>query len=128
MKILAIETSCDETAGALLECSGSLETLVFNVLSNALISQIDIHKEFGGVVPMLAKREHEKNLPVLVAKVLKEAGENINKPNIDCIAVSAGPGLEPALWAGIVFAKELGEKLYAGRRIPVLPINHMEGH
>jgi len=124
MKILAIETSCDETAVALLECGGELDAPLFKILSNALVSQIDMHKEFGGVVPMLAKREHEKNLPILVEKVLKEAGENLDKPNIDYIAVTSGPGLEPALWAGIVFSKEIGERW----SIPVLPINHMEGH
>ncbi len=124
MKILAIETSCDETAVALLECSGEIDAPQFKILSNAIVSQIDMHKEFGGVVPMLAKREHEKNLPILVEKVLKEAQESLDKPNIDYIAVTAGPGLEPALWAGIVFAQEIGEKW----GIKVLPINHMEGH
>ncbi|MFZ2048758.1 MAG: tRNA (adenosine(37)-N6)-threonylcarbamoyltransferase complex transferase subunit TsaD [Minisyncoccia bacterium] len=124
MKILAIETSCDETAVALLECSGNLDAPQFKILSNALVSQIEMHKEFGGVVPMLAKREHEKNLPVLVEKVLKEARESLDKPDIDYVAVTAGPGLEPALWAGIVFSKEIGERW----GIPVLPINHMEGH
>ena len=124
MKILAIETSCDETAVALLECSGDLHNPTFKILANALVSQIDLHKEFGGVVPMLAKREHEKNLPVLVEKVLKEAQINLDKPNIDLIAVTAGPGLEPALWAGIVFAQGLG----AEWSLPVHAVNHMEGH
>jgi N6-L-threonylcarbamoyladenine synthase len=124
VKILAIETSCDETAIAVLECSGGLENPTFKVLGNSLLSQIDIHKEFGGVVPMLAKREHEKNLPILLPKTLEEAGLDAKNPDIDLIAVTAGPGLEPALWAGIVFAEALGKKLDK----PVLAVNHMEGH
>lgn len=71
---------------------------------------------------MLAKREHIKNLPILYEKILKDSG--ISEDQIDRIAVTNGPGLEPALWTGILFAKELGEKL----NIPVIPINHMEGH
>lgn len=124
MKILAIETSCDETAVAVIECTGNLPTPTFRVLGNALYSQIHIHKEYGGVYPMLAKREHEKNLPALLEQCLKEAGEDVENPNIDYIAVTAGPGLEPALWAGIVFAENLGKKW--GK--PVIPTNHMEGH
>jgi N6-L-threonylcarbamoyladenine synthase len=124
MRILAIETSCDETAVCLMEATGSLPTPKFKVLSNSLLSQIHIHKDYGGVYPMLAKREHIKNLPILLEKTLKEAGEDSTHPNIDCVAVTAGPGLEPALWAGIEFAKSLGEKWQK----PVLPVNHMRGH
>ncbi len=122
MKILAIETSCDETGVAILECTGSLPQPDFNVLANSLLSQIDIHKEYGGVFPMLAKREHEKNLPILLDKTLRESG--VDPQELEYIAVTAGPGLEPALWAGIVFAEDLGKKW--GK--PVIPINHMEGH
>lgn len=122
MKILSIETSCDETGVAILECTGELPQPTFKVLANSLLSQIDIHKEYGGVFPMLAKREHEKNLPILLDQTLKESG--IEPSELDYIAVTAGPGLEPALWAGIVFAEELGKK----RGKPVVPINHMEGH
>ncbi|MBX4199159.1 tRNA (adenosine(37)-N6)-threonylcarbamoyltransferase complex transferase subunit TsaD [Candidatus Parcubacteria bacterium] len=124
MKILAIETSCDETAICILECAGKMPQPQFKVLGNALVSQIHIHKEYGGVYPMLAKREHIKNLPIVLKAALKEAGESAENPNIDMIAVTAGPGLEPALWTGIEFAKGLGEKW--GK--PVVPINHMEGH
>lgn len=124
MRILAIETSCDETAIAILECSGGLLEPSFKILGNALNSQIDIHKEFGGVVPDLAKREHEKWLPLLLNKVFKDVCYDLERPNIDLIAVTAGPGLEPALWAGITFAEGLGKKW----SIPVLPVNHMEGH
>src|SRR4051812_18463794 len=118
MRILAIETSCDETAVAVLEASGDLHTPEFKVLGNSLFSQIHLHKEFGGVVPMLAKREHEKNLPILLEQTLKQVMEGTEqsegrKPavsethDIEAIAVTVGPGLEPALWAGIVFAEEL---------------------
>ena len=158
MKILSIETSCDETAVSIVEASGGLKSPTFSILGNALFSQIEIHKEFGGVFPMLAKREHAKNLPPLLEKVLKDAGlhkksetensvnwgeieeilkreeglfepfkkilETVEKPDIDIISVTSGPGLEPALWVGISFAVALG-KVWD---LPVVPANHMEGH
>ncbi|MBU4348161.1 hypothetical protein KJ671_01475, partial [Patescibacteria group bacterium] len=126
--ILSIETSCDETAIAILKCSGELNSpwpgrpagvLNFEILANEVSSQIKIHRPFGGVVPNLAKREHIKNLPILLKKVLK----NLQSP-IDCIAVTVGPGLEPALWAGITFAQDLAKKL----KKPLIGVNHMEGH
>lgn len=126
MKILAIETSCDETAIAIVEVKNEGKKAKFKILGNEVSSQIDIHKEYGGVFPALAKREHIKNLPLVLNKVLKEAKikeENIKK-EIKAIAVTTGPGLEPALWTGIVFAKELSQKY----KIPVVPVNHMEGH
>ncbi len=121
MIILGIETSCDETALCLLETrtKGPFE---YRILANVVHSQIELHREYGGVFPVLAKREHIKNLPILLEKVLKEAG--IDEKEIEMIAVTEGPGLEPALWTGILFAKELAEKM----SIPVVPINHMEGH
>lgn len=128
MKILAIETSCDETAIALLDIEGSLDKPKIKVLGNALYSQAKLHEKYGGVYPTLAKREHIKNLPILLEKVLEEAG--ITPPakgeleGVDLIAVTSGPGLEPALWTGITFAEELGKKW----RKPVVPINHMLGH
>lgn len=124
MRILAIETSCDETAVALLEVTGKPHKPEVKILGNNLYSQVKIHEQYGGVYPMLAKREHIKNLPILLGKTLEEAGENADSPVIDFIAVTQGPGLEPALWTGIEFAKELGTKW--GK--PVLPVNHMEGH
>lgn len=120
MKILAIETSCDETAVALLECTGKLNSPKFKVLGNSLISQIELHKDYGGVYPMLAKREHQKNLPILLKKTLEEAHES----KADYICVTSGPGLEPALWVGILFAEEIGKEW----NVPVIPVNHMEGH
>ncbi|HNW71668.1 MAG TPA: tRNA (adenosine(37)-N6)-threonylcarbamoyltransferase complex transferase subunit TsaD [Candidatus Paceibacterota bacterium] len=122
MKILSIETSCDETGISILETKKTGKNVVFKVLANSLNSQIDIHKEYGGVFPALAKREHQKNLPILFERTLKKSKTKIE--NIDLIAVTSGPGLEPALWTGIVFAKEISAKY----KIPILPVNHMEGH
>src|SRR3989344_3702137 len=122
MKILGIETSCDETAVSIVEAGGDLKDLDFKLLGSALNSQVKIHAGYGGVVPALAKREHQKNLPLILDEALKKADTDLAK--IDLITVTVGPGLEPALWAGITFAEELGKKL----KIPVIPANHMEGH
>ena len=124
MKILAIETSCDETAIALLEIEGGLVQPSIKVLGNTLLSQVALHEQYGGVYPNLAKREHEKNLPTLLEQTLREAGEDTESLQIDCIAVTSGPGLEPALWAGITFAEGLS-KLW---NKPLISVNHMEGH
>ncbi len=121
MIILGIETSCDETALCLLEVKDNDNT-EYRILGNIVNSQIDIHRQFGGVFPMLAKREHTKNLPLLYEKILKDS--SINEKEISLISVTHGPGLEPALWTGIVFAKELSARL----NIPIVPVNHMEGH
>lgn len=123
MKILAIETSCDETAIALVDCKGTLRqaqgrNLRFRVLKNIVSSQIKVHRPFGGVVPNIAKREHQKNLPK-IWKALKKSN-----PKFDAIAVTVGPGLEPALWQGIEFAKNLSKELNK----PLIGANHMEGH
>ncbi|MFH0890484.1 MAG: tRNA (adenosine(37)-N6)-threonylcarbamoyltransferase complex transferase subunit TsaD [Candidatus Liptonbacteria bacterium] len=151
MLILAIETSCDETALALVRASGTIKTgpstssgraqglPKFEILKEEIASQVDIHRPFGGVVPNLAKREHQKNLPLLLEQIFgkeriaKGKGQN-HKPHaishtlslrdVDAIAVTVGPGLEPALWQGIVFAQELGKKY----KKPVIGVNHLEGH
>jgi N6-L-threonylcarbamoyladenine synthase len=123
MRILAIETSCDETAVALVEAdpsSTSGQEATYNILGNALFSQASLHEPYGGVYPNLAKREHIKNLPILLEKALG----NEKPEGIDLIAVTSGPGLEPALWTGITFAEELGKKW----SVPVMGIDHMEGH
>ena len=126
MKILAIETSCDETAIAILEIKKTHKNEDFSILSNQVSSQIKIHRPFGGVVPNLAKREHIKNLPILLKRVLKEItrqlGNRVSK--LDVIAVTSGPGLEPALWTGINFAQELSKKW----KLPLVAVNHLEGH
>ena len=122
MIFLGIETSCDETALSLLETREEKGVFEYRILANIVHSQIELHKEYGGVFPILAKREHIKNLPLLYTQILKDA--QIDEKEIDAIAVTEGPGLEPALWTGIVFAKELGERL----SLPLIPVNHMEGH
>ena len=125
MRILAIETSCDETAIALLDISGALGKPNIKILGNTLLSQVALHEQYGGVYPDLAKREHQKNLPILLKQTLKEAKmSEAELRTIDYVDVTAGPGLEPALWVGINFAEELGKSWDK----PVVPINHMEGH
>jgi N6-L-threonylcarbamoyladenine synthase len=121
MKILAVETSCDETAISLIEADGSFgKDFSYTVLGNALYSQAALHAQYGGVFPNLAKREHQKNLPILLEDVQRQAGDA--KPC--AIAITVGPGLEPCLWTGITFV----QKLAAEWDIPVVAVNHMEGH
>ncbi|MBI4692314.1 MAG: tRNA (adenosine(37)-N6)-threonylcarbamoyltransferase complex transferase subunit TsaD [Candidatus Terrybacteria bacterium] len=121
MIILAIETSCDETAIAVLE----IKRGKFRILSNVVASQVKIHAHWGGVVPNLAKREHQRNLPIVLKKALKKIpNSKFLIPKIDLIAVTIGPGLEPALWTGINFARDLS-KVWGK---PIIGINHMEGH
>lgn len=159
MKILAIETSCDETAVCIIDGEGDTSNFSYTILGNALVSQIDIHKEYGGVFPMLAKREHANNLVPLISQALREAWlleprttplapdvvehvtdilsrepeaaaqlsdflQQYEPPAIDALAVTHGPGLEPALWVGINVARALAEVW----GMPVVPVNHMEGH
>ena len=155
MKILSIETSCDETAITVLEATGEEGNATFRILGNALLSQIDIHKEYGGVFPALAKRAHAINLtPLLIAALTDadmltpgsvtlsedaatfltreyELAEKLETflathavPNIDAIAVTHGPGLEPALWVGVNFAQALARAWEK----PLVPVDHMEGH
>ena len=118
MKILAIETSCDETSIAVLEAKNNK----IKILSNVVSSQVKIHAPYGGVVPGLAAREHEKNLMPGFEKALKEA--KMKMAEIDFIAITQGPGLEIALWKGINFAKELARFWNK----PLIPVNHLEGH
>ncbi len=124
LKILAIETSCDETGIALLEASGGMAAPKFKVIENLVASQVKVHIPFGGVVPSLAKREHLKNLPVLFKKLEDKIMTRSGRLSFDLIAVTAGPGLEPALWTGIEFAKQLGKQY----KKPVVGVNHLEGH
>ena len=122
MNILAVETSCDETALAIVRADGGLQNPHFEIVGELVSSQIDVHKEFGGVVPTLAKREHLKNLPVLYKKLFKTSPVGIEE--IDMIAVTVGPGLEPALWTGINEAQRIGKE----HDIPIVGVNHMHGH
>lgn len=122
MKILAIETSCDDTCLSLVEIEKQKAEGKFNfkILSNLISSQVKIHVKYGGVYPFLAKREHQKNLPIILKKVFKKEGGS----KIEAIAVTIGPGLEPCLWTGINFAKKLAKKW----KLPILPVNHIEAH
>ena len=125
MLILAIETSCDDTACAVLKISGGKSAggrTKFEILSNVVSSQIKIHTPFGGVVPTLAAREHTKNLPVVFRRALREAKTTIEK--IDYIAVTQGPGLIIALWTGVNFARKLAQKYNK----KIIPTNHIAGH
>ncbi len=172
MKILAIETSCDDTGVAILKYYKNSPP---ELLANLVSSQIKIHAPFGGVVPMLAKREHQKNLVPILQQALKEANlllpeqapqlrgaskapnlstlrqpadrsenklkeildrepellkrlcvffKKYQKPDIDAIAVTVGPGLEPALWVGVNCARALAFFW----NLPIIPINHIEAH
>ena len=160
MILLAIETSCDETAISIVKRVRGKQ-IRFETLSHKVLSQVDLHKEYGGVFPALAKREHTKAITQLIAEALEEADllvertnsyhipskdrkkldallerepemlkamkvlfEGIQKPSIDAVAVTEGPGLEPALWVGINAALAI----HTLWNIPVYPINHMEGH
>lgn len=160
MIVLAIETSCDETAVSIVK-SARGKSVRFEVLSHKVLSQTDLHAQYGGVFPALAKREHAKAITQLIAECLEEADllvertntyklemhernkledmlshekdmlaaltilfEGIQKPKLDAIAVTRGPGLEPALWVGINAARALNSVW----DIPLYPINHMEGH
>lgn len=115
-KILAIETSCDETGVAVLDG--------IEVLASNLASQIDIHKETGGVVPDVAAREHASVISPLITKTLKEAKIRNPKQDVDAVAVTVGPGLIPALVVGTQAARTLA---YAWDK-PLIPVNHLAGH
>ncbi len=134
MRILAIETSCDETAIALVGANGGLKQPKFKILKNLVASQIKIHRPYGGVVPGLAKREHLKNLPILLKKI-QNTKYKIQDTNL--IAVTVGPGLEPCLWTGINFAKDLYKKFKIENRpsgdspkvkLKIIGTSHTEGH
>tara|TARA_Y100000310_G_scaffold299641_1_gene334658 strand:- start:2561 stop:3613 length:1053 start_codon:yes stop_codon:yes gene_type:complete len=121
MKILGIETSCDDTGIAIVETKRK-SWPQFRILSNIVASQVEVHKKYGGVYPNLAKREHQKNLPFVLKEALKKA--KVSEQKIDAIAITHGPGLSPCLWTGIGFAKDLAKKW----RVPLVPVDHMEGH
>lgn len=115
IKTLAIETSCDETAVAILENGRK-------VLSNHIYTQIEIHKKFGGVVPEVASRNHLDQISLVVDKALSEAGTTFAE--IDHVAVTYGPGLVGALLVGLSTAKALSYAM----KVPLIPVNHIEGH
>ena len=115
MKILAIESSCDETAAAVVE-DGT------KVLSNVINTQIELHKKFGGVVPEVASRKHIENISDVLDKALSDA--NCDLKDIDAIAVTYGPGLVGALLVGVSTAKALS---FASKK-PLIPVHHIKGH
>lgn len=119
MLVLGIETSCDESAASLLEISSSGK---FQVLSEAVSSQIDLHAAYGGVVPELAAREHMRNVPLVLRQVLTQAHKDVSE--IELIAVTSGPGLKGCLLVGVDFARGLSLRLGC----PLLGVNHLEGH
>lgn len=122
MKILGIETSCDDTAAAIIEAKGGFNNPSFSVLSNVSYSQIAIHKKFGGIVPSLASRAHLQKISPTVKASLSRF--NLDSGYIDLIAVTRGPGLLPSLLVGVNFARALAYKWQK----PLIGVNHIEGH
>lgn len=114
VKILAIDTSCDDSSASIVQGH--------EVLSNIVASQNQIHKKFGGVFPTLAKQAHKENLPPAISLAIKQAKTNWSE--VAAIAVTVGPGLAPALEVGINQAKELASKY----KKPIISINHIEAH
>ncbi len=125
--ILSVDTSCDDTSAAV--------TVNDRVISNVISSQIELHKKWGGVVPILAKRAHEERIKAVVDEALKLANTTLKRVNllrlqsltlskVDAFAVTIGPGLAPALEVGIRHTKELAQK----HNKPIIAVNHMEGH
>lgn len=124
MKILAIDTSCDDTSVAILDG--------LNVIANVFWSKVKVHRDWGGVVPNEAKRQHEEFLPLVIEEAIKQVNISLNLDeknlftlnNIDYFAVTYGPGLAIALEAGIKKAKDLAIKYHK----PLVAVNHMAGH
>ena len=117
--ILGIESSCDETAASLITEN---EEGMPIVLTNIISSQVDVHKEFGGVVPELAARSHIEKIDLIVKKAINESGRSIEE--IDAVASTAGPGLIVCLSVGLSFGKAFAASL----SIPFIAVNHLEGH
>ena len=115
MRILGIESSCDETAAAVVADGRE-------ILSSVVASQIDVHRKYGGVVPELASREHLRQIVPVVREAVERAGMKL--ADLDAIGVTQGPGLVGALLVGITYGKTLAEAL--GK--PLVPVNHLEGH
>jgi N6-L-threonylcarbamoyladenine synthase len=115
MRILAIETSCDETAAAVVEDGR-------RILSNVVSTQTSVHAPYGGVVPELASRHHLENLPWVVEQAMADAG--LAYPELDAVAVTRGPGLVGSLLVGIQAAK--GIAFVHGK--PLVPVHHLAGH
>jgi N6-L-threonylcarbamoyladenine synthase len=117
--ILGIESSCDETAVSIITENKQGNPII---LSNIISSQVEIHKEFGGVVPELAARSHIEKIDLIAKKAIKESGINLN--DVDAVAATAGPGLIVCLSVGLSFGKAIASSLNK----PFIAINHLEGH
>jgi N6-L-threonylcarbamoyladenine synthase len=115
VRILGIESSCDETAAAVVADGRE-------ILSSVVASQIDVHRKYGGVVPELASREHLRHIVPVVREALAQAGMQL--ADVDAVGVTQGPGLVGALLVGITYGKTLAQAL--GK--PLVPVNHLEGH
>ncbi|HUX68729.1 MAG TPA: tRNA (adenosine(37)-N6)-threonylcarbamoyltransferase complex transferase subunit TsaD [Terriglobales bacterium] len=115
-RILGIETSCDETAAAVVEDGR-------RILSNVVLSQVPVHRLYGGVVPELASREHLRGIVPVVRQALEQAGP-VKLAELDAVAVTCGPGLAGALLVGLTYAKALA----LAARLPLLGVHHLEGH
>jgi N6-L-threonylcarbamoyladenine synthase len=115
VRILGIESSCDETAAAVVADGRE-------ILSSVVASQIDVHRKYGGVVPELASREHLRQIVPVVREAIEQAGMKL--ADVDAIGVTQGPGLVGALLVGITYGKTLAQAL--GK--PLVPVNHLEGH
>jgi N6-L-threonylcarbamoyladenine synthase len=121
MNVLGIETSCDETSAAVLAETGD-PARPWQIRSNVIASQAEIHREWGGVVPELASRQHIRDICGVVERALEEAGARWEE--VGAIAVTQGPGLVGSLLVGVAFAKAAG----FARGLPVVPVHHLAGH
>jgi tRNA N6-adenosine threonylcarbamoyltransferase len=121
MRMLGIETSCDETSAAVVEETGSADR-PWVIRSNVIASQVPIHREWGGVVPELASRQHIRDICGVAARALDEA--RLTWGGLDAIAVTQGPGLVGSLLVGVAFAKAAA----AAADVPLVPVHHLAGH
>ena len=119
IRVLGIETSCDETSVSVVQKSSNGE---IKILSNIVRSQLNLHKDFGGVVPELAARAHSEVIDKITSLAIKKA--KIKFKDLDAIAATAGPGLLGGLIVGTVFAKTMASAL----KVPFIAVNHLEGH
>jgi tRNA N6-adenosine threonylcarbamoyltransferase len=119
--VLGIETSCDETAAAVVRTTGD-PARPWEIRSNVIASQVDIHREWGGVVPELASRQHVRDICGVAERAIADAG--LDWPALDAIAVTQGPGLVGSLLVGVSFAKSLAASLEK----PVVAVHHLAGH
>ncbi|HIF08981.1 MAG TPA: tRNA (adenosine(37)-N6)-threonylcarbamoyltransferase complex transferase subunit TsaD, partial [Sneathiellales bacterium] len=113
--VLGIETSCDETAAAVVAADGA-------VLSNLVLSQVEMHRPYGGVVPEIAARAHVDHLDGLIARAVAEAGTDFGK--LAAVAATSGPGLVGGVMVGMV----TGKAIAAARQLPFIAVNHLEAH